>query len=363
MISQTKTRKHTTVSLKSATSSIQFKDDGHKKKNVSISDMTCFPESSFGISSKTVGPIAIIGGTATMLSHSSSTLSPTGTMYLVLLALNYSIMPRISKKFIHPKTNKRSLALVEEMVKFAIGIGGVFLTGANIKGWTLCSTLIAAGLPSFLYALQGICTYTSYQNLDSFTFNGLNQLKTLSAALFCYLVIGKTQSPLQICALAILSITPLAFEGRLNLRGRLNTSNDEEKINLKRRLIWGILPCISATLLSGLAGSLSQKSLQFVVGSMERDAYFYSAEISICTAFFLVISMLKSHYSTARNEDENGSKGIDSYFKHWDWRTFIPITVKATGGVLTALVHKHTGFTSRQNEMYNLKTSVRELYS
>lgn len=286
-----------------------------------------------------------------MLSHSSSTLSPTGTMYLVLLALNYSIMPRISKKFIHPKTNKRSLALVEEMVKFAIGIGGVFLTGANIKGWTLRSTLIAAGLPSFLYALQGICTYTSYQNLDSFTFNGLNQLKTLSAALFCYLVIGKTQSPLQICALAILSITPLIFEGRFNLRGRLNTSTDqtprmqsnEEKINLKRRLIWGILPCISATLLSGLAGSLSQKSLQFVVGSMERDAYFYSAEISICTAFFLVLSMFQSYYSTPTNEDEIGDKGFDSYFNHWNWRTFIPITVKATGGVLTALVHKHSG--------------------
>lgn len=52
MISQTKTRKHTTVSLKSATSSIQFKDDGHKK-NVSISDMPSFPgSSSFGISSK-----------------------------------------------------------------------------------------------------------------------------------------------------------------------------------------------------------------------------------------------------------------------------------------------------------------------
>lgn len=52
MISQTKTRKHATVSLKSATSSIQFKDDGRRKKNISISEMPSIPESSFGITSK-----------------------------------------------------------------------------------------------------------------------------------------------------------------------------------------------------------------------------------------------------------------------------------------------------------------------
>jgi UDP-sugar transporter A1/2/3 len=31
------------------------------------------------------------------------------------------------------------------------------------------------------------------------------------------------------------------------------------------------------------------------------------------------------------------------YFDYWSWKTFIPITVKATGGILTALVHKQSG--------------------
>ena len=64
-----------------------------------------------------VGPMAIVGGTATIytaaLSHSSSTLTPVSVLYLLLLALNYSIMPRISKKYIPPKVNKKSVALVE----------------------------------------------------------------------------------------------------------------------------------------------------------------------------------------------------------------------------------------------------------
>lgn len=300
-----------------------------------------------------VGPMAVIGGTASIysaaLAHSSSTLTPLGTIYLVLLALNYSIMPRLSKTFIHPKTNKTSLALVEEMIKFFMGIGGFLITDSwsSIKGWKLHSTLIAAGLPSALYALQGILTYTAYQHLDAFTFNGLTQLKTLSAALCCYFVIGKTQSFMQIVALVLLSVTPLVLEGNFSMK-RILTFTHETKgygdsIQMKHRLLLGILPCLGATVLSGLAGAMSQKSLQYNVGSMERNAYFYSAEISICTAFFLLISMMKTNKSKLTEREIDGHNLDKGYFKYWDLKTLIPIAVKATGGILTALVHKHSG--------------------
>jgi UDP-sugar transporter A1/2/3 len=297
--------------------------------------------------------MAIIGGTVSIysavLAHSSSTLTPTGTIYLLLLALNYSIMPRLSKKFIHSKTNKTSLALVEEMIKFSMGIGGFLITDSwsSIKGWKPYSTLIAAGLPSALYALQGTLTYTSYQNLDAFTFNGLTQLKTLSAALCCYFVMGKTQSLMQIIALAILSVVPLVLEDKFNVKRILsfqrNTKDDGDIKSLRNRILLGIFPCLGATLLSGLAGSMSQKSLQFSVGSMERNAYFYSAEISICTAFFLFISMMKSKNIVPMEVEFDGSNVQKAYFNYWNWKTFIPITVKASGGILTALVHKHSG--------------------
>jgi UDP-sugar transporter A1/2/3 len=313
----------------------------------------------------TVGPIAIIGGTASIysaaLSHSSSTLTPLSVLYLMLLALNYSIMPRISKRWVHPETNKQSLALVEEVVKLSMGVIGFLVTDnlSSIKQWTLQSSLLAAGFPSALYAIQGVCTYTSYQNLDSVTFNGLTQMKTLTAALCCYFVLDKVQSPMQIVALSLLSITPIVFQGHTFIRQRKKNHNSdsdrmkddgEEKkvasqvVDQRKRFLFGIIPCLAATTLSGLAGAFSQKSLQMVVGSMERNAYFYSAEISFFTAACLIISMGSERMKKGTGASiVKGNSIGGGLFKHWSWQTFIPITVKATGGILTALVHKHSG--------------------
>lgn len=230
---------------------------------------------------------------------------------------------------------------------------------------------MAAGLPSVLYALQGVLTYAAYQNLDSFAFNGLTQIKTLTAALCCYWVLGKVQSPKQIFALMILSLTPLLLEGKFqdwvkmdsrssrdrnraetkkNRRSARDTRRVEDIAAWKKRLVWGIVPCLGATLLSGLAGALSQKSLQqqqqqqmssavVDAGScimLDRNPYFYSAEISFFTAVCLLISM------TTRNSS-NGKNQKMICFDYWSWKTFVPIVVKAMGGILTAMVHKHSG--------------------
>jgi Nucleotide-sugar transporter. len=44
------------------------------------------------------------------------------------------------------------------------------------------------------------------------------------------------------------------------------------------------------------------------------------------------------------NKEERGL-GTTSLicFEHWSWKTLIPIIVKAMGGILTAMVHKHAG--------------------
>lgn len=383
------------------------KGNHSKRMNINSIMKNNFILNSDTVASRAIGPLAIVGGTVSIytaaLSHSSSTLTPLSVLYLVLLALNYSIMPRISKKYVSPKTNKASVALVEEVVKMSMGIGGFLLTecspwsmnsssgstatmglgGAEIlksffhncqsatSNWSIESSILAAGLPSALYAIQGVLTYTSYQHLDSLTFNGLTQMKTLSAALCCYLVLGKIQSNIQIVALALLSLSTLIFQGRLNslLFGSFYTNKNQNKKNdsLKteekkemepstvsksmdgrKRLFLGIVPCFAAIFLSGLAGAYSQRSLQTIVGSMERNAYFYSAEISFFSAVCLLISMAsKKILSTVTSSSESKYDSKEhkkvGYFDHWTWRTFVPIFVKATGGVLTALVHKHSG--------------------
>lgn len=287
-------------------------------------------------------------------------------------------MPRITKKYISPKTNKESVALVEEVVKMSMGIGGFFLTecftmskdtGVGIiqnwydnflaatSNWSIESSILAAGLPSALYAAQGVLTYTSYQNLDAVTFNGLTQVKTLSAALCCYLVLGKLQSKIQIVALGLLSLSTLIFQGTFDQiisrwfgNGKkeniVANSRISDTIDLKKRLFLGIVPCLAATMLSGLAGAFSQRSLQTIVGSMERNAYFYSAEISFFSAVCLLVSMASKKVLNEDKEskhDSKESKEVSGYFDNWTWQTFVPIFVKATGGILTALVHKHSG--------------------
>ncbi len=367
-----------------------------------------------------VAPIAIIGGTFSVYSsamklsanniNSNVEFTPVSILYLLLLAMNYAIMPRLSKRYIHPNTNKQSVALAEEVVKMGMGLGGWVLSGycaalsssaaaaasslssssplindsynsslqqsttsdvqttisvlqEQLQDWTPLSTLIAAGIPSALYALQGTLTYYAYQNLDAVTYNGLTQLKVLSSALCCYIILNKRQSAVQMISLGLLMASSVVFQGswkdwiRRSSTNSCSSTSNQSKSNMNnknhRALLIGVLPCLTATLLSGLAGALSQRSLQTQVGGMmQRDAYFYTVEISFLSAMCLFISMSLEYWQQRNNRrsiegksDVVSSKNHyqPSFFHHWTYATLIPITTKATAGLLTALVHRHLG--------------------
>mmetsp|Transcript_1366 Transcript_1366/g.2863 ORF Transcript_1366/g.2863 Transcript_1366/m.2863 type:complete len:512 (-) Transcript_1366:192-1727(-) len=375
---------------------------------------------------RAVAPIAIIGGTASVYSSalrqtSEDAFTPLSMMYLLLLALNYALMPRLSRRYIHPSTDKQSVALAEEVVKMTLGLGGWILAtraeacaavaSSSLSGstnefisfgvdstnnvisaattttttttvsillkqleqWSPFSTLVAAGVPSVLYALQGTLTYTAYQNLDAVTFNGLTQFKVLSSALFCYLLLGKGQSVKQMVALGMLMFSTVVFQGswkewfvtwKKDNHEKTNAAQSISKTskyfnheirqtqynrNRRHKFFFGVLPCLGATLLSGLAGALSQRSLQTQVASMERSAYFYTVEISFLSAVCLGISMCMNwswqqrHNSSNEKPDSLVSEKRNHLFHHWTVGTLLPITTKATAGLLTALVHRHLG--------------------
>ena len=276
----------------------------------------------------TVGPVSLLGGTAavyaSVLQHPSSTLTPLSVLYMLLLAIQYSLQPRFSKKYISPDTSKQSVALVEEIVKTAMA-AAVFFAKPNTtsQGWTLSSSLSVAAVPAILYAFQGVLQYKSHQHLDPVTFNGLSQTKTLSAALCCFLILGTKQSPLQLLALVLLFGSSLVFQG-----------NATTGKNREDSFVLGIIPCLGATFLSGLAGALSQKGLQ-LAGGHGRDAFLYTMEVSFYSALTLLISSIITNKQT--------NKKYHSWFQGWTYQTWIPIVIKAAGGVLTALVHKYAG--------------------
>jgi UDP-sugar transporter A1/2/3 len=95
----------------------------------------------------------------------------------------------------------------------------------------------------------------------------------------------------------------------------------------------GVVECLVATALSGLAGSLSQKGLQ-MTGISGRNAYLYTVEVSFYSAVCLFVSLIVS-----TRFQFSGT----SFFQSCNASTLLPICLKACGGLLTAFVHKHAG--------------------
>ena len=207
--------------------------------------------------------------------------------------------------------------------------------------------LSVALIPAGLYAIQNMASLTAYQNLDPFTYNTLNQTKTLSAALCCYFVIGRKQSSIQIFALLLLLLSALIMEGVVSIDSLLlgiysnaNIAKNSNRIELDgRHFTHGVLPILLASFISGLAGSLSQKNLQQTVGTSGggggRDAYLFTMELCAASCIILLISLVIS---------SDGEKIIaNGFWDGWTMYTFIPIIVNSAGGVIVGLVTKYAG--------------------
>ena len=178
----------------------------------------------------------------------------------------------------------------------------------------------------------------------------------------------KAQSPLQMVALGILFGSALVFQGYIRVEtfwqkknGKIAaddaaaataTKHNTTKVpttttsttpigSLKKNddLWWrGVIPCLGAAFLSGLAGALSQKGLQ-LTGIRGRDPFLYTMEISIFSAITLLINMMRSNVFSELEWQKQKT--------YWNWKTLIPIFMKASTGVITALVHKYAGSVSK----------------
>ena len=207
--------------------------------------------------------------------------------------------------------------------------------------WSIPSWLTVAGIPAALYTAQNMSALLAYQNLDALTFNVLNQTKTLSAAFCLYLIMGRRQSGLQVIALIILLLSALVMEGILPVEKLLGggeaTSTKEEDMEQQEwdahHLTYGVLPIMTASFISGLAGALTQRSLQAVGGG--RNSYLFSMELCAATTLILGASMIFS--------PDGKSMVEDGFWNNWTPHTWIPVFTNATGGVLVGLVTKYAG--------------------
>ena len=201
----------------------------------------------------------------------------------------------------------------------------------------MANWLSVAGVPAGLYAIQNLAALKAYQNLDALTFNVLNQTKTLSAALCCYIVMGKRQSTLQIGALILLLVSALVMEGILPIPGlasdTLATWPIEGREWNAQHLVNGVFPILLASFISGLAGAISQKYLQKAGGG--RNAYLFSMELCVASVFILTSSLAVS---------PDGKQLLEKgFWEGWTPLTFIPIISNSVGGIIVGLVTKYAG--------------------
>jgi len=191
-----------------------------------------------------------------------------------------------------------------------------------------------AFLPAALYALQNIAALQAYQNLDSLTFNVLNQTKTLSAALCCYLVMGRKQSVVQVFSLFLLLLSALIMERLVPLDSVFSSDVTLELPEWgSQHWTHGVAPIMLASFISGLSGALSQKNLQSQGGG--RNPYLFSMELCAASALILAVSLFFS--PDGKRIAEEG------FWKGWTAATCIPILTNSVGGIIVGLVTKYAG--------------------
>eukprot|EP00268_Persea_americana_P064936 TRINITY_DN8604_c0_g2_i4.p1 TRINITY_DN8604_c0_g2~~TRINITY_DN8604_c0_g2_i4.p1 ORF type:complete len:380 (-),score=66.61 TRINITY_DN8604_c0_g2_i4:232-1215(-) len=249
-------------------------------------------------------------------------------LYLTLLTLQYGAQPLLSKRFTRREVIVTSSVLVCEMSKVICALFLLAKEGSLrrlYKEWTLVGSLTASGLPAAIYALQNSLLQISYRNLDSLTFSILNQTKLIFTAFFTYLILGQKQSPRQIGALILLVFAAILLSiGESSGRGSSGGNSD-------RVLMYGIVPILFASVLSGLASSLCQWASQV----KKHTSYLMTVEMSVIGSLCMLASTYKSP----------DGKAIRKYgfFYGWTSVTLIPVLSNAVGGILVGLVTAHAG--------------------
>eukprot|EP00752_Nemacystus_decipiens_P001782 g1722.t1 len=274
-------------------------------------------------------------------------VSLTGRLFMGVLALQFGLQPVLQKACVDKDSvNPFSLIIGSEVTKIVLCVLVILSSGRNLygpmlKAWTLRRSLGAAALPAIGYSLQNWLSQLGYKNLDSLTFNLLNQTKTLSAALCLYLVMGKKQSPQQLVALSLLLASALLLNS-CNDSSNSSSSSSGGKTTSETRLWLGVLPVLGAAFLSGLCGATTQRTLQ----RSGCNASQLSLELAVYGVLTLMVTLgcgMGGPGAPAAAAAAGGESWRQAFFRGWTRWTWLPVLSQAAGGVVVGQVTKHAG--------------------
>eukprot|EP01032_Pedospumella_encystans_P016310 gene16310-18612_t len=255
-------------------------------------------------------------------------------IFCSLLALQFGLQPIIATRFTASGVSKSSIVIVTEITKIVIAALSVFSAPKEERKkiwstWTLGDSLRAAAVPATLYAIQNLLVQYGYVYLDSMSFNLLNQTKTLSAAFWLWVLLGKKQSHIQMVALFLLLLAAVVLN--MAPSSPNSASNDNTDNNgVTTEYQFGLFCVASASMLSGLSAALTQRALS---GTQSRHTMLYSAEMAVYGIVFLLGNLM------VNSDIQAGS----TLWAHWDLSTMLPVITNAFGGMVVGLVTKYAG--------------------
>eukprot|EP01084_Bolivina_argentea_P056519 103432_1 len=261
----------------------------------------------------------------------SSTQDWRGTIALCVVAIQFGIQPLLTEWYIPRNGIKTSMVIIQDSIKLFLCIITLAFNGTLftiIDTWTLRNSLRVALVPSVIYCIQNVLAFYAYLNLDPLTFNLINQSKIIFAAMFLKLILNKTPTNRQLLALFILFCTSILLT--------VDTTMDK---NTKDHSTDALLAILLASLLSGLAGTLTQKALQ--AEKAPRNSLLFSCELAVYGMCFAFIRLfMENMFLQAFDGVLVAKYGL---FHNLDKYVLIPIGVNALGGIGVGLITKYVG--------------------
>ena len=260
-----------------------------------------------------------------------------GLFCCLSLSIQCGLHPVLVHSFTDPAVIKTSIVIMTESMKIVMAACVLlFYESADSrrsiqKGFDMKNSLTYAAMPAVSYAVQNLLTQYGYDKVDGTTFNILNQTKTIFAALFLYLHLGKKQSKVQIFALGLLLLAAgiLGFDANPIENGKIVTAGDQSDYHL------GCILVVLASAISGLSGSLSQVALTSL--DMPRHTAVFTIELAVYGMIFLLIRLAFA------GGEETVSLLEKGFFNGWTVYTLIPVFSNAVGGILAGAVIKYAG--------------------
>jgi solute carrier family 35 (UDP-sugar transporter), member A1/2/3 len=278
-------------------------------------------------------------------------------LYCSLLALQFGLQPILAKQFTAPTASKESIVVATEMSKVFIAASSLYSEDEStrnnvVKSWSIKDYLQAAALPASLYAVQNMLMQTGYKYLDAMTLNLLNQTKTLSAAFFLFIIMGKRQSKVQLLALLLLLCAAVILTAPVDsnpldmiqslqgisvasISAKLSTIVKGDSNSKANEYAIGVITVSAASLISGISTALTQRIL-----SRGRHAITYSAELAVFGISVLMMGDIFSNSGRSTIFDFHSEKSLQNT---WTLGTWIPVLTNAFGGIIVGLVTKYAG--------------------